>query len=679
MEAKDRKVLVLGVDGMDPRLSNKYLRKGVMPNLQKLIDRGSAREDLMLLGAYPTITPPMWTTLATGAFANTHGITGFYRRAEGKPLDTIEYNMDSTKCLAEQMWNVTAEAGLKTLVFHWPGSSWPPSSDSPNLMVVDGSSPGAVGMSTCTVEVEFMMAAKDEYTELTVLPAAATEAVAPCVVEGMEMTAGADGALGIEDWAAKYVQRVVYKEEQTEKFGTEDGMDLQISPIKEPKGWTDAPEGAREFTLLTAKGLLRWPGLILKNEEGVYDKVALYKSKKDAEPIAILEPGVMVQDVMMETIKNDEKIVCNRNIKLIEIEPDGSSIYMYISSAMNTYDDVVWHPKRLYSEILENVGPMKPTSYVGCQNPTFITDCMLANWSVARDWHADSILYLIEHEDIQVVYSHFHNVDIQFHKFVKHLAEGQEFNRLPHEAYEKFSEDVYVQTDVYIGRFLHLLDEGWTILLVSDHALLAPAYDIPMLSENSGATAGVLKELGYTVLKKDENGNEIGEIDWEKTRAIAVRECNIYINLKGREETGIVDPEDQYELEEQIMTDLYSYKSPLTGKRVVSIALRNRDALALGYGGPLCGDICYWMAEGYNADHGDSLATVWGESETSVSPLFVAAGDGIKQGFKTDRVIREVDVTPTVAALLGLRMPAQAEGAPAYQIFDGEQIYAVNS
>lgn len=35
-------------------------------------------------------------------------------------------------------------------------------------------------------------------------------------------------------------------------------------------------------------------------------------------------------------------------------------------------------------------------------------------------------------------------------------------------------------------------------------------------------------------------------------------------------------------------------------------------------------------------------------------------------------MIREVDITPTIAALAGVRMPAQCEGAPAYQIFAEE-------
>ena len=47
----------------------------------------------------------------------------------------------------------------------------------------------------------------------------------------------------------------------------------------------------------------------------------------------------------------------------------------------------------------------------------------------------------------------------------------------------------------------------------------------------------------------------------------------------------------------------------------------------------------------------------------------MAAGPGIKPGF-TERYIRECDVVPTVATLLGVRMPAQCEGAPAYQVID---------
>ena len=120
---KATKVAVLGVDAMDPRLTRKYIDMGIMPNTKKILEMGAARQDLMLLGALPTVTPPQWTTLATGAYPETHGITAFYR--QGGDLDMVNLNFDSTNCHAEQLWNVTAEAGKKTLVWHWPGSAWP--------------------------------------------------------------------------------------------------------------------------------------------------------------------------------------------------------------------------------------------------------------------------------------------------------------------------------------------------------------------------------------------------------------------------------------------------------------------------------------------------------------------------------------------------------------------------
>ncbi|MEL1136274.1 hypothetical protein AAC978_13920 [Desulfitobacterium sp. THU1] len=86
--------------------------------------------------------------------------------------------------------------------------------------------------------------------------------------------------------------------------------------------------------------------------------------------------------------------------------------------------------------------------------------------------------------------------------------------------------------------------------------------------------------------------------------------------------------------------------------------------------GPECGDIIYFVEQGFNRLHGDATSTMTGYRGTSVSPIFIAAGKGIKRGFTTDRVIREVDVARTVAVLTGVRMPAQCEGAPIYQILE---------
>ena len=240
-------------------------------------------------------------------------------------------------------------------------------------------------------------------------------------------------------------------------------------------------------------------------------------------------------------------------------------------------------------------------------------------------------------------------------------------NVLKEEEYFQFMEALYIQTDYYLGKFLHRLDEGWTVMIFSDHGLLTPEEEEkPLIGDAFGCNVKVMEELGFTVLKKDENGNDIKEIDWEKTRAVATRGGQIYINLKGKYPTGIVDPADKYELEREIIDGLYSYR--LNGKRVISVALRNKEAAVLGTGGPECGDVLYWLEEGFNRLHGDALPLVEGTYDTSVTPIFIAAGQGLKKGYKSQRIIRQADLTPTVAHMLGVRMPKQCEGAVAYQI-----------
>lgn len=73
-----------------------------------------------------------------------------------------------------------------------------------------------------------------------------------------------------------------------------------------------------------------------------------------------------------------------------------------------------------------------------------------------------------------------------------------------------------------------------------------------------------------------------------------------------------VTKEEKYDLEEQIISDLYNYRDPDTGGRIVGIALRNKDAQVLGLDGPDTGDIIFTINEGYNRLHGDWLSTCEG-------------------------------------------------------------------
>lgn len=388
-----------------------------------------------------------------------------------------------------------------------------------------------------------------------------------------------------------------------------------------------------------------------------------------------------VRDIVDDCIKGDDMIKATRDMRVLEIAEDGSKVRMWVSASMNIAADMMWSPKSLYKEIVDNVGYPSPCSTLGFGDFELIYDCMHQCWQHVADFQADSLNYLMENDGYEVVFSHFHAPDLQKHMFIRNLKKGTENTTA--EQYEFIMQAIYKQTDDYLGKFVHFLDEGWTLMVVSDHAQVCPKYGLRGLGD-TGCNVTIMEELGYSVREVNpETGKKRKRMDWTKTRAVANREMHIYLNLKGRNQhevkdadgnvtviDGIVDPADQYELEEQIITDLYNIKDKESGKRIIAWALRNRDAIALGLGGPDSGDIIYCMAEGYEHDHDDSMATSLGECDTSAGPIFIGAGPGIKKGFYTDRMIRQVDVAPTIAELMDLRKPAQCEGAPIYQIIE---------
>lgn len=673
------KIAVLGVDGFDPRLAKKFMDQGKMPNLATFVKRGSAREDLVLLGAMPTVTPPMWTTLACGAYPNTHGVTAFFRQHPER-LDTTVYNFDSRLTTAEMLWNVFAEAGKKTLVWHWPGSSWPPTSDSPNLHVVDGTQPGGVNMGVANIDWEKLGIADETIPEVAFRAYNSTEerGMAGCIITGLEESVAKEDDGGMS--GADVLQAVLGGPEQTFLVMGDDENEISLlgnvnvdyvnSPIKPAAGWANAPENAKEFVILTSAGLLRRPCLLLANDQGVYDRVAIYKSKKEAQPMIIATAENMVTNFLDEIVDGDDRRQGIRNIRFLEIAPDGSKVRYWLSPAYDIDNDSMFHPKSLYRKVVENVGHVPPVSMISGKNLEHADKILVTVWDYYCHWQADALNYLMGRDEYEIVFSHLHNVDAVGHQFWHYGKYREEWDN-DAKAYQDLMERVYRQTDDYLGRFIHFLDKGWTIIITSDHGLITEENHPPILVEGT-VSIPVMKELGYTVLKKDANGKELREIDWSQTRAVAVRGGHIYLNIKGRNPGGIVDPKDQYDLEAQIITDLYNYRDPHTGKRVVANAFRNRDAVLIGMGGKQCGDIVFFMEEGFNIIHMDSLSTQRGYFDTSVSPIFVACGPGIKEGFTTDRVIRQVDVAPTIAALGGVRMPAQNEGSVVHQILTEE-------
>ncbi|MEQ9562456.1 MAG: alkaline phosphatase family protein, partial [Woeseiaceae bacterium] len=72
------RIIVLGFDGMDPQLAERWMQEGLLPNFSRLAESGSYR----LLGTtIPAQSPVAWSSFATGTGPGEHGIFDFLRRS----------------------------------------------------------------------------------------------------------------------------------------------------------------------------------------------------------------------------------------------------------------------------------------------------------------------------------------------------------------------------------------------------------------------------------------------------------------------------------------------------------------------------------------------------------------------------------------------------------------------
>jgi predicted AlkP superfamily phosphohydrolase/phosphomutase len=75
--ARVKKVIFLGLDGLDAELTEKWMEQGKLPNLAQLRDRGSYRR---LRTTCPALSPVAWSTFATGVNPAKHNIFDFLNR-----------------------------------------------------------------------------------------------------------------------------------------------------------------------------------------------------------------------------------------------------------------------------------------------------------------------------------------------------------------------------------------------------------------------------------------------------------------------------------------------------------------------------------------------------------------------------------------------------------------------
>jgi len=115
LDKSQKKVLLIGWDSADWRLMNPLMDHGLMPALNTLVNESVIADNHTL---QPSMSPILWTSIATGKTADKHGILGFVEPSGG-PDKIVPITTNSRKSRA--IWNILHHEGYSCNVFGW----WP--------------------------------------------------------------------------------------------------------------------------------------------------------------------------------------------------------------------------------------------------------------------------------------------------------------------------------------------------------------------------------------------------------------------------------------------------------------------------------------------------------------------------------------------------------------------------
>jgi predicted AlkP superfamily phosphohydrolase/phosphomutase len=615
------KVAVLGFDCAMPHLIEKHIAEGYLPNFKRLIEAGVIAENC--LPVYPTITPPNWATIATGAWPGTHGITDFWVPTPGVTPDNSETveAFSSQRWQAETIWDALDSAGKACIVVNYPGA-WP--SRMKNGIMVGGA--------------------------------------------GLTIGELRDGLPGLASrhllCNAQLVTTGVYPKAIRGKFEpAQDWQDLEgdNSDPLEMSFELELPESA-EKTARTA-----WHILAQDSGGDGYDRVTLSPSKHMSQAFFTIRIGEW-SDKCLATIKMADG--SSRSVffrcKLLELSDDAQDFRLYISALCQTGG---WaDPEDICAEI-ESAGGIfgHEGGLIGYSEGWFDLGTYVEINELHDAWLGDVVTTLLQKHKWDLLYLHSHPIDWAYHVLMDDLDEktagsGEDFRK----AWETHLK-IYQSQDRLLGRIVEAAGEGTLFILVSDHG-----------AGSGGATFNPYHPLvaaGLTVPQGEgeAGGNEVsaaprGRVvpDISKSRVLAQRMCHIYINLKGRDPEGVVEPLDYEKVQRQVIAALYSWVDPDTGNRPVSLALTKTDARILGLYGDRVGDVIYALYTDSGNQHGQQLSAA--ESTVGkLKSLLVLCGPGARKGLRLQRTCWLTDIVPTICYLCRWPLPAETEGSVIYQ------------
>lgn len=616
-----RRLVIIGLDGQDPALTDRFMREGLLPNFAALASQGSYRR---LATTYPALSPVAWSSFSTGTHPARHNIFDFLSRDPRTYLPRLSSAVIGSvnRVLRVGRWRIPLGA--------------------PDLRLLRRSKP-------------FWTVLGEHGIWSTILRVPIT--FPPDRFHGAELS-----AMCVPDLLGTQGTFMLCTTRPAAAAFT--GGGTRVPLVAEGEGWCGTLEGPPN-TFLDGQPPLTLPLRVTRAAADGHAQVRM----GDAE--ITLSAGTLSGWLTLSFRAVPGVTV--RGLTRVQLTELGEHVSLYVAP-INLDPErpamPIAHPAYFARYLASRIGPFATLGLAEdtwALNEGVTDDATFLTQTYDIDREREAMCHAaLDRLDRGALVCVFDATDRIQHMFWRDLDPGHPAGRGREAAPHRHAiRELYRHNDALIGRIRARLGPDDVLMVLSDHGFTS-------FRRGVNLNQWLLRE-GYLRLRPGADGRQpwLRDVDWSATRAYVLGLTGLFLNVQGREAEGIVAPgAEAAALKHEIMAKLRGLPDEADGTTAITEAF---DTAAL-YQGPYL-DNAPDLVIGYNAGYRIS----WdGATGVVAGPVFEDntrpwSGDhGIDPRlvpgvlFSNRRITTVdpsiVDLAPTALRLFGIDPPAYMEG-----------------
>ena len=638
-KARIKRLIFLGLDGQDPKLTDRWMAEGKLPNFKKLSELGCYRR---LHSTYPSISPVAWSSFATGVQPAKHNIFDFLSR------DTRTYLplLSSTSIETARRWGASLLEKISLGRYRFP---------------VD------------KAEIRLLRKAKPYWTILGEHYIWSTVLRVPITFPPDRFYGAQLGAMAIPDLLGTQGTFYLFTTRPSDDTFKEGGIRLPLTATNGEAGRADsfaAQVEGPENSFIDGNPPMTLPLTIRVDRAAGVAHVEL-----DGEELT-LKLGELSDWVSLEfPAAPTVKVSALARLQITELDEHVSLYMTPLNIAPENPAMPISHPGYFANYLAKKVGPF---ATLGLAEDTWalneeVTDdatFLQQSYDIDREREAMFMNSLDQLKKGSVVCV-FDGTDRIQHMFWRYLEDGHPAARgNDNPEHKNAIEELYIHNDKLVGRTMKKLRKGDLLFVISDHGFTSFRRGVNI--------NGWLLANGYLKLKEGADGSNewLADVDWSQTKAYSLGLAGMYLNIEGRESQGIVKPGAEAQA---LKAELVAKMSGLRDEEASEVGITELFDTAKLYSGPYLAnapDILFGFNSGYRISWDCATGMVSGpmfEDNTKawsgdhcVDPRQVPGIMFCNYPIDDDDPAL-MDMAPTALELFGIKTPPHMDGKPLFK------------